>query len=104
MVYTDGVHMIADSLEELHNFARLIHLNKCWFSYSRNGKIPHYDLMKSKLGRSKMLKEAIVNGARHCSDKELVKIARGEFFTKTIVEFRYSMMKDEAEIWGMMML
>ena len=72
MIYTDGIHMIGESLEELHNFAKLINLNKCWF---HNGKIPHYDLMKSKEGRKEMFKRALSKGAIHCSSKKLIKIS-----------------------------
>lgn len=47
MVYTDGTHMVADSLNELHYFASSIGLNRCWFSGTRKGH-PHYDLKNNK--------------------------------------------------------
>ncbi len=32
MIYTDKIHLISDlSIEELHNFADKIELNRCWF-------------------------------------------------------------------------
>lgn len=36
-------HMTADSIEELHEFAKHCEIPKHWFEYSRSG-IPHYDL------------------------------------------------------------
>jgi hypothetical protein len=36
--YTDGVHLIADSRDELHAFAASIGLRRCWFHRD------HYDL------------------------------------------------------------
>lgn len=41
MVYTDGVHLIADSIDELHEFAHDIGLKRCWF---QNHRHKHYDL------------------------------------------------------------
>jgi len=31
MVYTDGIHLVADSLEELHEFAHKIGLKREWY-------------------------------------------------------------------------
>jgi nicotinic acid mononucleotide adenylyltransferase len=69
MIYTDGIHLVADDIKELHNFAKLINLNKCWFE---NNRIPHYDLMKSKKSRERMLKLAIENGAKLITSKEII--------------------------------
>ncbi|MBA7529770.1 hypothetical protein ES705_21969 [subsurface metagenome] len=63
MVYTDGIHLVADNLEELHKFARRIGLRKEWF---QDKKIPHYDIWGSKL------KKAIESGARIVGWKEIV--------------------------------
>jgi hypothetical protein len=43
MIYTDGVHMVADSLAELHAFASSIGLKRIYFHGVRKGH-PHYDL------------------------------------------------------------
>ena len=40
-VYFDGVHLVADSVEELHQAARDMCINRCWFD--ANKKHPHYD-------------------------------------------------------------
>ncbi len=41
VVYFDGVHLVADTLEELHTFAADIGIKRCWFH--NNKKHPHYD-------------------------------------------------------------
>ena len=72
MIYTDGVHLTADTVEELHRFAELIGLNRCWF---HNSNHLHYDLMKSEEMRSVMLEAALSNGAQRVSPKMIVKKA-----------------------------
>ena len=42
MVYTDGVHLVADTEEELHKFAQKIGLKRSW--YQDKSHYPHYDL------------------------------------------------------------
>lgn len=74
MVYTDGIHLIADDIKELHQFAGKIGLNRCWFE---NHRKPHYDLMKGKKNRERMLSLALDNGAQMKTSKELVKILSG---------------------------
>lgn len=70
-VYTDGVHLIADTLEELHAFAASIGLNRCWFE---NHRKQHYDLMLGKDYRAKKLKLALEKGAILKTDRELITI------------------------------
>lgn len=41
--WNQSCHLFADSLEELHAFARRIGLRRSWFQTSRGG-LPHYDL------------------------------------------------------------
>lgn len=49
MIYTDTTHLISsESIEELHEFAEQIGLNRCYFEGVRKGH-PHYDL-KNKNG------------------------------------------------------
>ena len=68
MVYTDKVHMVADNLEELHDFATHIGLRREWFqNHSRH---PHYDLWGSRL------KSALNRGAVVVNSKEIVRISR----------------------------
>jgi signal recognition particle subunit SEC65 len=60
-------HMIADSLEELHEMAGNVGLRRKWF---QNVRLPHYDLCQSK-------KRLAVNyGAIEVSAKELIRIAK----------------------------
>ena len=68
MVYTDKIHMVADSLEELHDFATYIGLRREWFqNHSRH---PHYDLWGSRL------KSALNRGTVVVNSKEIVRISR----------------------------
>jgi FMN phosphatase YigB (HAD superfamily) len=61
-------HMVADSLEELHEMANAIGINKKWFQDKVNK--PHYDVCKQK----KLL--AIKLGAKMVSEKEIIKILK----------------------------
>lgn len=42
MIYFDGIHIVADSLDELHRFAEQMGIKRCWFEGTRKGH-PHYD-------------------------------------------------------------
>lgn len=63
MIYFDGVHLVADTVSELHNFAQQLGLKRCWFQTAR--KHPHYDVLGqgykneidrlAKLGKVKVL-------------------------------------------------
>lgn len=61
MVYTDGIHLVADSLEELHRFARGIGLRKSWFQDKR---LPHYDLTTQRASQRAINVGAIVVSSR----------------------------------------
>ena len=67
MVYTDGVHLIADTLEELHAFAREMGLKPEWFQQKR---LKHYDLTTKRAVR-----RALSLGAVMVDSKEIVRIA-----------------------------
>lgn len=47
MIYTDRIHLVANSIEELHNFCNEIGIKRCWFEGVRKGH-PHYDIPKYK--------------------------------------------------------
>lgn len=65
-VYTDGVHLVADTIEELHAFAESIGMKRKWF---QNHRKPHYDL----LGRRAEI--AYLKGAKKVTNRECVRIA-----------------------------
>jgi len=64
-------HLVADTIPNLHAFAKKIYVNQCWFSNKRNkftGKSknqPHYDL------RGEQIQLAIDAGAELVSSKVL---------------------------------
>jgi hypothetical protein len=64
--YAHACHLIADSIEELHDFAlKKLGLQKSWFQKAE-GNIPHYDLTSGKRWQALRL------GAIEITDKELV--------------------------------
>lgn len=42
VIYTDGVHLVADELQELHTFAQSVGLKRQWFQ--EHPRHPHYDI------------------------------------------------------------
>ena len=71
MVYTDGVHMIATTVEELHTFAEKIGVHRCYYRNPRKKRHPHYDLMTKKA-----IKAAFDNGAEFATDRQIVTLCR----------------------------
>ena len=59
-------HMVADTLEELHQMAIAIGIDTKWFQ-NKKGK-PHYDICKTKKAK------AIGLGAKVVNDREIIKI------------------------------
>ncbi len=72
MIYIDKYgHMVADTLNELHNFAfNLIGLKRHFFQGTRKGH-PHYDLTTEQ-----KLNKAIENGAKIVGIREIVTLSR----------------------------
>lgn len=68
MVYTDGKHLVADSVKELHDFASMIGIKKSLFH--SDSRYPHYDLPIQNLG------SALRNGAKQITDREMVDVLR----------------------------
>lgn len=60
-------HMIADSLEELHEMAEKIGMKKEWFQPK---SFPHYDVCKTRR------KQAVELGAIEVTSRELVMVMR----------------------------
>ena len=68
MVFTDGTHLVATSIERLHAFAESIGLKKTWFQ--NHPRHPHYDIIKSKR------KAAVKAGAVLVNKKTIVEFCR----------------------------
>lgn len=78
MVYIDNAgverhgqrwsHLVADSLEELHNFAELLALPRRWFHAA--AKYPHYDVTASVRQR------ALLVGAQPGTRRQVIACAR----------------------------
>ena len=70
MIYVDDMgHMIADTEDELHEFARRLKLKRSW--YQDKGKYPHYDLT-TKRKRNK----AVILGAKQVTSRQIIKISK----------------------------
>lgn len=65
--YDQACHLIADSVEELHEFARQLGLHRSWF---QDHNIPHYDLVGG------IRRQAIRLGAVSVSVKDFVKLMK----------------------------
>lgn len=69
MIYVDKVHMVADSLEELHLFAQKIGLKKHFYEGVKKGH-PHYDLTNKVI-----MAKAIENGAVVVNRRQILTIS-----------------------------
>jgi len=66
--FIPSCHMIADSVEELVEFAERIGLHRRWVQGTTNGRTPHYDLTAGKR------REAIAAGAVVVDKRKFVEI------------------------------
>jgi hypothetical protein len=72
MIYTDMIHLIADDLNELHEFAKNIGLHRNYFHGVRKGH-PHYDLT------SKHIKNKVIErNVKIISSKDIVNIFKNK--------------------------
>ncbi len=81
MIYTDGVHLVGDSLDELHSFTEKMGLNRCYYHGVRKGH-PHYDLINKnrkpvydKQG-VEMRKKVVCNGAQVVDGRKILVISK----------------------------
>lgn len=58
-------HLVATTIKELHEFAKLIGVKRCWFENIRGANQPHYDL------KGEQITMAIRHGAIRVSRKDL---------------------------------
>ena len=70
MIYTDKIHLVADSLEELHEFARKIGLKRHFFEGVKKGH-PHYDLTNKLI-----LLKVLDSDVRIITDREILRISK----------------------------
>lgn len=76
--WKDSCHMYADTLDELHAFAKSIGLKRAWFQDKR---VPHYDLNKSKHAK------AIAKGATQHDRRQAVTFWRDQgWFPKKLAD------------------
>lgn len=61
-------HLVADSLEELHAFAKLLGLKREWFQHAAS--YPHYDITES------LRERALLIGAIEGSNARIIKSAK----------------------------
>jgi len=72
MIYTDGVHLVVDGLEEeLHLFAQSVGLKRQWFQ--DHSHHPHYDITTSRMLRRILSRDTVVR----VSTKQLLKLSEG---------------------------
>lgn len=81
MIYTDGIHLVADRLQELHGFAGIIGLKRCYFEGVKK-RHPHYDLW-TKAGNLVMCRPGV--SARHIvmTSKHVVVVSNRVVFKKS---------------------
>ena len=63
MIYTDGIHLVADTLEELHEFANKIGLKRHFYEGVRKGH-PHYDLTNERIKQKSIEEGAVLKRKR----------------------------------------
>lgn len=59
------VHLVADTIPDLHAFAQQAGIKKCWFENKKGRNQPHYDV------HSKDIKKCLLLGAERVSRREL---------------------------------
>jgi hypothetical protein len=64
--YGKSCHLIADSLDELHEVAKSIGVRREWFQEPPRASVPHYDLT------AKRRAAAVAAGAIECTRTEFV--------------------------------
>jgi hypothetical protein len=83
--FTDGVHLVAETLDDLHEFAQAIGLKREWFQ--DHPRHPHYDLTTIRAVR-----RAINRGAVLVSPEIVLQLAHGlaSQYKLTVAESRTS--------------
>ena len=63
--YKEACHLMADTVDELHEFAETIGMKRSWFRVSNSG-LPHYDLTRGKR------KQAVKSGAIEIDNNQVL--------------------------------
>lgn len=89
MIYTDKIHLVADTVNELHAFAQRIGLARCWFEGTKKGH-PHYDLVNRKniplynfALKKKYIDLALENGAVVVDPRRIPEISKNSLKNTT---------------------
>lgn len=59
------VHLVADTIPNLHAFAQKVGIKKCWFENKKDKNQPHYDV------HTKDIRKCLMLGAEKVTLKEL---------------------------------
>lgn len=59
MIYTDGNFLVADALDQLHDFAQRLGIGRSWFV---DGQHPHYALNGRTYRRALEMGAGLING------------------------------------------
>jgi hypothetical protein len=86
MVYTDGNHLVADSLQELYEYADKVGLDRDWMKFMGRTVHPHFDIFGNV--KSRVLQDANV---KQVTVRELVKITK--------LNYRLPETDDELQEW-----
>lgn len=86
MLYTDGAHLVADSLQELYTYARKMRINWDWLHASGRNFHPHFDICGEV--RKRVLADTAV---RVVSKKEIVRLCQ--------VNYNLPETEQEIEAW-----
>lgn len=73
--YTQGAHLLADDLDELHAFAARLGMRRAWFQPGTPRSAPHYDLSPARHAHALDLGAELVDRRRLV---EIVKRLRGQ--------------------------
>ncbi len=57
-LYTDGIHLVADSINELLGYGNKIGLKRCWFR--NHWRHPHFDIVNKNLESFKGKREIVM--------------------------------------------
>jgi len=92
VVYTDKIHLVADSEEELHVFAKRIGLKRTWFQDHK--RHPHYDLTTKRATERAIRAGATVFSKRIILLKSMEMVRKGKIMKVGKFEKEYPMLFD----------